>query len=59
MLGEIIRELTKIHENTEMTHKNVLCWAKRVEAQRAQSTIRNSLTEVIEFDKLNIAKNTY
>ena len=33
MLGEIIRELTKIHENTEITSEN-MCWVKRVEAQR-------------------------
>ena len=59
MLAEIIRELTKIRENTEITHENVLCLAKRVEAQRAQSAIMNSLTEAKEFDKLKIAKNKY
>ena len=32
---------------------------KRVEAQRAQSAIMNSLTEAKEFDKLKIVKNTY
>ena len=30
----------------------MLCWAKRVEVQRAQSAIINSLTEVKEFDRL-------
>ena len=59
MLGEIIRELTKIQENTEITSENMLCWAKRVEAQRAQSAIMNSLTEAKEFDKLKIVKTTY
>ena len=59
MLGEIIRELTKIHENTEITNENMLCWAKRVEAQRAQSAIMNNLTEAKEFDKLKIVKNPY
>ena len=35
MLGEIIKELTKICENEEITSEYVLPWAKRVEAQRA------------------------
>ena len=39
MLAEIIRELTKAEESTVVTSKQVLIWAKRVEAQRAQSTI--------------------
>ena len=30
MLGEIIKELTKILENEEVTSENVLSWAKRV-----------------------------
>ena len=58
MLGEIIWELAKIHENTEITSEIVLSWVKKVEAQRAQSTIMNSLNEVKEFDKLKIVKNT-
>ena len=59
MLAEIIREPTKILEKTEIMSKNVLCWAKRDEAQRAQSAIMNSLPEKKSFDKLKIAKNTY
>ena len=46
MLAELIRGLTKIQENTEITSEKVLCWAKRVEAQRAQSA---SLTETKEL----------
>ena len=34
-------------------------WAKRDQVQRAQSAIMNSLTEVKEFDKLKVVKNTY
>ena len=49
MLGEIIKELTHICENEEITSENVLSWGKRVEVQRAQSTIMNSLMEVKEF----------
>ena len=33
MLGEIIQELTKIHENEKITSKNVLSLAKRVKVQ--------------------------
>ena len=56
MLVEIVKELTKICENDKITSENVLSWAKRVEAQRAPSTIMNSLTEVKEFDKLKVIK---
>ena len=28
MLAEIIRELIKIHEDSEVTSEKVLCWAK-------------------------------
>ena len=36
-----------------------MCWAKRGEAQRAQSAIMKSLTETKEFDKLKIKIVTY
>ena len=52
MLSEIILDLAKVEENTEITSENILCEAKRVEAQRAQSAIINSLTDTREFDKL-------
>ena len=53
-LLQIIKELTKIYENKEITSENVLFWAKRVQVQRAQSAIMNSLMEVKEFDKLKV-----
>ena len=56
MLTEIIRELTKAEESADITSEQVLGWAKRVEAQRAQSAIMDSLTETKEFDKINLAK---
>ena len=59
MLGDIIKELTKICGNEEITSKNVLSWAKRVEVQRAQSAIVNSLTEVKEFDKLKVVRSAH
>ena len=49
MLAEVIRELTKIQENTEITSEKVMCWAKRVEAQRAQSAIMSSLSEIKSY----------
>ena len=59
MLREIIWELTKIHENEEITCKNVLSWVKRVKVQRTQSAIMNSLTEEKEFNNLKEVKNTH
>ena len=45
MLAEIIRELTKANKSTAVASEQVPVWAKRVEAQRAQSTITTSLSE--------------
>ena len=59
MPGKIIWELTKIHENEEMTSNNVLSWVKRVKVQRVQSIIMNSLTEAKEFSKLKVVKNMH
>ena len=59
MLGDMIQEFTKIHENEEITSKNVLSWAKTVKVQRGQSAIKNNLTEVKEFDELKVVKYTY
>ena len=59
MLGEIIKELMKVHKNEEITSENVLSWAKRVEAQSAQSAIMNSLTEAKEFDKMGKPKKIH
>ena len=42
----------------EITSENVLCWAKRVEAQRAKFAIMSSCMEVKELDKVKIIKNT-
>ena len=39
--------------------RKVSCWAKRVEAQRAQSAIRNNLTNTKEIDKVKIMKGTH
>ena len=52
MLDEIIRELTSRTSNVQMTSRDVLAWAKRVEAQRAQAAVLNDLTEIRVFDKI-------
>ena len=52
MLDEIIRELTLKTSSQPMTSENVLAWAKRVKAQRAQASILNDITETKTFDKV-------
>ena len=56
MLTEIIRELTKTETSTAVTSELVLVWEKKVEAQKAQSTIITSLRETKEFDKIKTIK---
>ena len=58
MLGEIIRELTKVITGSVITSENVLACTKRIEVQSAEAAVMNSLTEAKEFDKIKIAKNT-
>ena len=52
MLDEIIRELTSRTGTVQMTSKDVLAWAKRVEAQRVQAVVLNDLTEIRAFHKI-------
>ena len=59
MPGEIIWELIKVKENRTIMSKIVLAWAKRVEAQTAQSAIMKGLTEAKEFDKIKVLKNAH
>ena len=49
MLAEIIRQLTK---TLDVTNEQALVWAKRVEAQKAQSMIITSLSEIKDFNKI-------
>ena len=58
MLDEIIKELTATNSNDEIICEGVLAWAKRVEAQRAQATVLNTITESWQFDKVKIARKT-
>ena len=52
MLVEIIKELIKTEESKDVTSEQVLAWAKRVEAQKAQSAIINSLKETKDFNRI-------
>ena len=56
MLGEIIKEITTIKRNDTITSGIILAWVRRVEAQRAQAAVMNTVTESKEFDKIRIAK---
>ena len=56
MPTEIIRKQAKSEEGVDITSEQVLGWAKRVEAQRAQSAIMDSSTETKEFDKIRTVK---
>ena len=55
MLGEKIKELTTTKGNDTITSENMLLWMKRVEAQRAQSAVMNTITETAEFDKIRMS----
>ena len=50
MPTEIIYELTKCDENAMIPCECVFIWAKRIETQRAQIAVINSLLEVKNFD---------
>ena len=54
MLDGIIRELTP--NNEQMMSEDVLVWAKRIEAQRAQAAILNDITESQKFNKVKLAQ---
>ena len=58
MLEEIIKELMTTKNDDHITGGGVLPWAKRVEAQRAQAAVLNTLTESRQFDKVKISKRT-
>ena len=56
MLGDIIKELTATKSNNHITNSNVLAWAKKVEAQRAQAAVMNSITESKAFVKIKVSR---
>ena len=40
----------------QITSEGMLAWAKRVEAQRAQAALLNTITESRQFDKVQFIK---
>ena len=56
MLEEIIKELTVTNNDDHTTSGGVQAWAKRVEVQRAQAAVLNTLTEVRQFNKIKVSK---
>ena len=56
MLKEIIKELTPAKDDDHITSGGMLAWAKRVEVQRAQAAVLNTITESRQFEKVKIAK---
>ena len=56
MLEETINELMTVRGDDQITSANVLAWAKRVEAQRAQAPVMSTITETKEFDKIKVSR---
>ena len=56
MLDKVIRELTTKNTNEQMTSKDVLILAKRVEVQRAQVAILSDITESQKFNKVKVVR---
>ena len=44
--------------NDHITGGGMMAWAKRVEVQRTQTAVLNTLTESKQFDKIKISKKT-
>ena len=56
MLEEIIKELTVTSNDDHITSGGVLAWVKRVEVQRAQAVVLNTLTELRQFNRRKVSK---
>ena len=50
MMTKVIRELTAMKTTSEITSEQVLCWAKRIEAQRVQKAMLETKKESKDFD---------
>ena len=57
-LDEIIRQFTATNNEEQVTSEGVLVWAKRIEAQRAQAAIQNTITESHQLDKVKVTNQT-
>ena len=58
MLDEVIRELTATNNREQTTSKDVLVWARRIEAQWAQAAILSDITGLQKFDKVKMVQKT-
>ena len=58
MLEEVIRELTARNNDEQTTSEGVLVWAKRIEVQWVQVAVLYDITELCQFDKINMASKT-
>ena len=56
ILEKIIKEITAAKDDDQITSEGVLAWAKRVEAQRTQAAVLNTITELRQFSKVKIMK---
>ena len=56
MLDEIVRELTEKNNIEQIKGEDILLWARRIEAQRAQAAILNDITEAQKFDKVKLVQ---
>ena len=57
MLKEIIKELTAAKDDDHTTNVGMLAWIKRVEVQRAQTAVLNTITELRQFNKVKVVKS--
>ena len=58
MLEEIIKELMTVKSDEQIISQNVLAWAKRVEAQRAQAAVMSTINKSKEFNKIKVSRLT-
>ena len=56
MLDEIVRELTAKTSSEQTNSEDVLSWARRIKAQRAQAAIFNDITKAQKFDKVKLVQ---
>ena len=56
MMVEIIFELTSMLDTSSVTSKQVFAWTRRVEAQRMQAAMPDSLKETKDFDAIRLQK---
>ena len=56
MLEKIIKELTVTSNDDNITSGGVLAWEKRVETQRQQAAVLNTIKELKQFNKKQVSK---